>query len=239
LIDTEAGVFYTKLRGAAQAPAALVSEIIVGALADALGLSVPARALIDIPPGLATDDRNDELAQLLRASGGRSLGFQHLGDARDFRAEDTERVDPELASTIFWLDALVMNPDRTSKNPNMLWSHGQLWLIDHGACLGFQHDWSAVTEQSPRAAGPALADHALASRLGQLPAVDERLTAILDRPRLEAAVDEVPGEYFLPVAGADAVGRRRASFVAFLWKRLRPPRPFLPAAEISCRKPAS
>ncbi len=43
LIDTDAGVFHTKLRGAAQAPASLVAEIVVGALADALGLSVPAR----------------------------------------------------------------------------------------------------------------------------------------------------------------------------------------------------
>ena len=40
-------MFYTKLRGAAQAPK-LVAEIVVGALADALGLSVPARVLIEI-----------------------------------------------------------------------------------------------------------------------------------------------------------------------------------------------
>ena len=48
LIDTDAGVFYTKLRGAAQAPSSLVAEVIVGALADALGLAVPARVLIDM-----------------------------------------------------------------------------------------------------------------------------------------------------------------------------------------------
>ena len=46
LIETDAGVFHTKLRGAAQAPASLVAEIIVGALADALELSVPARVLM-------------------------------------------------------------------------------------------------------------------------------------------------------------------------------------------------
>lgn len=51
-IDTEAGVFYTKLRGAAQAPATFVAEIIVGRLADALGLSVPARVLVDVPSDL-------------------------------------------------------------------------------------------------------------------------------------------------------------------------------------------
>ena len=61
---------------------------------------------------------------------------------------DVPQVDPELASKIVWLDGLVQNPDRTVKNPNLLWSQGALWLINHGASLGFQHDWPRVTEQS-------------------------------------------------------------------------------------------
>ena len=48
LVETDAGIFYTKLRGAAQAPASLVAEIVVGGLADALELPVPARVLIEI-----------------------------------------------------------------------------------------------------------------------------------------------------------------------------------------------
>jgi hypothetical protein len=75
-VETDAGVFYTKLRGAAQGPASLVAEIVVGALADALGLSVPTRVLIDMPPGIPIDDPHQELAQLLRVSIGRNLGFQ-------------------------------------------------------------------------------------------------------------------------------------------------------------------
>src|SRR5262245_60907379 len=84
LIDTDAGVFYTKLRGAAQAPASLVAEIIVGSLADALGLSVPARVLIEIPDRLAVDDPHEELAQLIRHSVGLNLGFQYLSAVRPF-----------------------------------------------------------------------------------------------------------------------------------------------------------
>jgi hypothetical protein len=53
LIDTESGVFYTKLRGAAQAPLTLVAEIVVGALADALSLSVPRSRLDRRPCGSA------------------------------------------------------------------------------------------------------------------------------------------------------------------------------------------
>src|SRR6185503_11281063 len=92
LIETDAGVFHTKLRGAAQAPASLVAEIIVGALADALGLSVPARALIDIPPDVPVDDPHQELADLLRRSIGRNLGFQYISHVRSFEPADVPRV---------------------------------------------------------------------------------------------------------------------------------------------------
>src|SRR5512145_1458472 len=78
VVETAAGMFHTKLRGAAQGPASLVAEIVVGAVADALGLSVPTRVLIDIPAGIPVDDPHQELAQLVRSSIGRNLGFQLL-----------------------------------------------------------------------------------------------------------------------------------------------------------------
>src|SRR5262245_46991181 len=164
LVDTDAGVFYAKLRGAAQAPASLIAEIIVGALATVVGLAVPACVLIEIPPDLRSEDPHEEFVQLLRQSRGVNLGLQYLADARDFRSKDAERVAPELASRIVWLDGLVQNPDRTVKNPNMLWSQEQLWLIDHGASLGFQHNWTNVTEDSPRSTTWPIGQHALSGQ---------------------------------------------------------------------------
>jgi hypothetical protein len=226
IVETDAGVFYTKLRGAAQAPTSLVAEIVVGALADALGLSVPTRVLIDIPPGIPIDDPHQELGQLLRLSIGRNLGFQVLPNAQSFRLGDEPRVDQELASTIVWLDGLVQNPDRTVKNPNLLWSRKQLWLVDHGAALGFQYDWPAVTEASPRSGRWSVTDHVLRARATRVAAMDESLAARLHREALESAVDGVPDD-FLVEDGAKALRRRRAAYVAFLWKRLTSPRPFV------------
>lgn len=229
LIDTDAGVFHTKLRGGAQAPASLVAEVIVGALADVLGLSVPARVLIDIPPDVPVDDPHQELGDLLRRSVGQNLGFQFIPDSRSFHPrEDVPHVDRELASRIVWLDGLVQNPDRTVKNPNLLWSHGGLWLIDHGASLGFQHDWRRVTEQSPRSNGWQLGGHVLRSRATELQVVDTVLASRLHRAVLESALDAVP-DGFLSEHGREAIRRRRAAFVAFLWKRLQGPRPFMAA----------
>jgi hypothetical protein len=225
LIDTENGVFYTKLRGAAQAPATLVAEIVVGELADALSLLVPARVLIDVPADLVSDDPHDELAQLLRFSVGLNLGFEYLPDARDFCRRDVPRVDPDLASRIVWLDGLVQNQDRTGQNPNLMWSQDRLWLIDHGASLGFHHRWSNVTEESPRAPGWSVHNHVLESRATRLAIIDMAMAELLDRTMLESAVSAVPAE-FLSMGGMDS-GRRRAAYVAFLWKRLKEPRPFL------------
>jgi hypothetical protein len=226
LVETDSGVFYTKLRGAAQAPASLVAEIIVGALADALGLSVPSRVLIDIPADIPVDDPHQELAQLLRWSVGRNLGFQLLANVRGFTALDVPRVDADVAAKTVWLDGLVQNPDRTVKNPNLLWSDGRLWLIDHGASLGFQHDWRRVTEDSPRSTGWDARRHVLHERAMRLAHLDEELSALLPRTVLQSAVQQVADE-FLPEAGSDAKSRRRAAYVAFLWKRLRAPRPFV------------
>jgi hypothetical protein len=226
LIDTDAGVFYTKLRGAAEAPSSLVAEIVVGALADALGLAVPARVLVDIPPNVPVDDPHEELAQLMRWSIGRNLGFQLLSNIRRFQPHDVTNVDSELASKIVWLDGLVQNPDRTMRNPNLLWSHGQLWLIDHGASLGFHYDWARVTEDSPRSAAWQVKDHVLHPRATRLHSVDDALAALLPRGTLQSALDAVPNDFL--ENGIDSIHRRRAAYVAFLWKRLKSPRPFLP-----------
>jgi hypothetical protein len=225
LVETDAGVFYTKLKGAAQAPASLVAETIVGGLADALGLPVPARVLIELLPDVCIDDPRYELRRLVRASAGLNLGFQALPEVRRFHQTDVDLVDPERASCIVWLDGLVQNPDRTMQNPNLLWSHGQLWLIDHGASLGFQHSWPRVTEQSPRAGWPA-ANHALSSRATDLGLVDASMAERLGRSTLESTLETVPGEWLM-IENDEARRRRRAAFVAFLWKRLKSPRPFV------------
>src|SRR5947209_7211063 len=137
LVESHRGVWFTKLRGAGQGTGALVAEIIVAELAECLGLRVPARALVDIPPDIESLNRRDELRDLLTASVGLNLGIAYLDGARMFIAADATRVSSDDAAAIVWLDALVMNPDRTARNPNMMWWRERLWLIDHGVALGF------------------------------------------------------------------------------------------------------
>src|SRR4051794_11526833 len=148
-IDGEEEPRLVKLRGVAQGTGALVAEVIVAELAEALGLHVPQRSIVEIAPDIG-GDVDDELGDLLAGSVGENLGFTLLTPARDLRAEEAMKLGDDTRAVILWLDRLTTNPDRTASNPNLMWARDQLWLIDHGAALGVQYDWANVTEDAPR-----------------------------------------------------------------------------------------
>ncbi|HEX2673029.1 MAG TPA: hypothetical protein VHM25_19245, partial [Polyangiaceae bacterium] len=101
-------------------------------------------------------------------------------------------------------------------------------LIDNGAALTFQYDWDRVTEQTPRQAGSFVANHLLQVAPNQLEACDDELAPRLTREVLERALTSVPDEFLAPLVPAGGTtARLRAAYVAYLWKRLRAPRPFV------------
>lgn len=241
LLDTDGGPFLTKLRGAGHGAAALVAEVLVAGLAEALGLRVPRRALVAIDGAIASENRDPELLHLLDASLGLNLGFERLEGVRDVRPEDLPRINADDAATIAWLDALVMNPDRGGRNPNLLLRGRELWLVDHGSALYFHHDWSKVTEDSPRrvvSGGPV---HALAGVARDVAGWDAVLAEALNRDVLRAAVADVPDDFIAPLlrgaATPIALHRRREAYVAFLWKRLKAPRAFAAALGVGAAAP--
>jgi hypothetical protein len=236
VVETNAGACIVKLRGAAQGTGPLVAEIIVGALADAVGLSVPARMLVNLQPNMNIPERDAELRDLMGASVGMNLGFAYLEGARDFVLTEIDKVGTADRAGIFWLDRFVMNPDRNASNTNLLWYQNKLWLIDHGASLGFQYDWSTVTEASPTRQSVETEPHLFAAGLttNDVRAADAEYVKIITREVLDRAVAEVPDDFMLPLLGKDAdlvsaseaLRRRRAAYSAFLWKRISGPRTF-------------
>ena len=226
-METPAGRFVAKLRGSGHGVAALVAEILVAELAERLGLPVPERVLVELAAGVPSDDRNDELADLLRASTGTNVGLRWLDGAGEASAETLRGLSDDFAARVLWLDGLVMNPDRAARNPNVLLWNGQPWLIDHGTALPFQHRWARVREDSPRVPW-RYDDHVFAERVSLLAEHDEDLAHRFTREALEAAIARVPDEFLLAVRPKDEPRRSRAAYHAFLWKRLKPPRPFVP-----------
>ena len=226
VVETPAGRFVLKLRGAGHGVLALVAEVIVAELAEQLGLSVPERALVELPPDVRSDDRNDELADLLARSTGMNLGFRLLDGASVANARFLESLDDDVVARLLFLDGLTQNPDRTPANPNVLFWKNQPWLIDHGSALGFHHDWSLVSEDSPREPW-SYATHVFAHRSALLAHFDPLLAPLLGRDALTAAVAAVPDEFLATVDAAASPRFTRSAYHAFLWKRLKPPRPFV------------
>jgi hypothetical protein len=227
VVQTSSGRFVAKLRGAAQGVLPLVAEIIAGELATLVGLSVPDRAVIDFGEGIPSDDANDELADLLGRSHGESLGLRFLDGARDPQANDLAAIDPDVAARILWFDGLILNPDRTPRNPNILFWHHQPWLIDHGAALAFHFDWQGVSEQSPRDASFDVGGHVLGFAAERLADIDSDVARMLTRDALSSACAAVPPGFLLGASRSEDPERTRAAYAAFLWKRLRPPRPWV------------
>jgi hypothetical protein len=214
----DGSTWFTKLAGSAQGILPLVAELIVAELIDAIGLAVPARAIITVPPAIASVDHNDELRDLLDASVGINVGFAMLDDARNVTRPEYERVPLDIAASVLWLDTLVQNFDRTPANPNMMVRRGRYWLIDHGATLPVHHDWSRLTEETPRQPY-AIDQHLFGWAAPVLSLTHDEMRPRVTRDVIDAAVDVVPSQWLAPTATESQ--RRRALYAAYLWKRLR------------------
>jgi hypothetical protein len=211
------GTYVVKWRAAGQGVKVLVSEVVCGELARALSLPVPALVTVDVAPELAVGEPDVEVQELLQRSAGVNLGLDYLPGALDFEA-GADGVDPELAGRVLWFDALIGNVDRSWRNPNMLFWHGRLQLIDHGAALTFHHNWPGAAAAVPRAYDAA--EHALVECSPDVPAADAALGARVTRPLLEEVLRQVPDDWLEGPSPDDAPDEVRIRYVDQLLARL-------------------
>jgi len=186
------GTYVVKWRAAGQGVNVLVAEVVCAELARALDLPVPALVTVDVAPELAVGEPDVEVQELLQRSAGRNLGLDYLPGALDFEA-GADGVDPVLAGRVLWFDALIGNVDRSWRNPNMLFWHGRLQLIDHGAALTFHHHWPGADAAVARPYDAT--SHALLECEPRVPAADAALAPRVTRPLLEDVLAQVPDEW--------------------------------------------
>ena len=227
------GLYVVKFRGAGQGPRALVAEWIAGEIARAIGLTVPDLVGIEVDGSLGDAEPDGEIHDLVRASDGLNLGMDFLPGALAFNpavATASVPVDPTVAADAVWLDALVMNPDRTVRNPNLLLWHGRLWLIDHGAALYIHHTWRDPDAHARRPF-EQIRDHVLLPFASSIEDADRRHASAVGEALIAELVEALPDAWLPhdPLAG-DAVSQR-AAYVRYLARRLEAPRSFVEEAE--------
>lgn len=233
IVDTDAGLFVVKFRGAGQGPKALIAELIAGLLAQALDLPVPELALIEISPVFGRAEPDPEIQEILRGSAGVNVGMRYLDGAFNFDGFAAgDLIDAQFASDVVWFDALTTNPDRTHRNPNILIWQRSPWLIDHGAALYAQHNWSTVDEERTRMPFPIIQDHVLLTLASDIEASDRRL-ADRTAATLQDVVNAVPDALLLdPLIAHEfpSVDQARSRYRDYLRSRLQSPRAFVPRA---------
>jgi hypothetical protein len=200
------GTYVVKWRAAGQGVNVLVAEVVCGELARALGLPVPTLVTVDVAPELAVGEPDVEVQELLQRSAGVNLGLDYLPGALDFEA-GVSSVDPSLAGRVLWFDALVGNVDRSWRNPNMLFWHGRLQLIDHGAALTFHHHWPGAEAAVARPYDASA--HALIECEPDVRLADAVLAPQVTPALLSDVLVQVPDDWLVDgAAGSDAVRRR-------------------------------
>lgn len=226
------GMYVLKFRGAGQGPLALVAELIAGEIGRALGLQVPELVLMEVDSALGRNEADPEIRELLRASVGINLALDYLPGSATFDAA-ADRVQTDLASETVWFDAFVTNVDRTPRNPNLLWWHKTLYLIDHGAALYFHHSWQSL-ESMASSRFPAVRDHVLLPWANHLEEADRRLRPKLDETLFARIVEQIPDDWLVPLVpdptSADSPAQRRAGYLKFLTRRLATASGFLEEA---------
>ncbi len=222
------GMYVLKFHGAGQGPKALIAELVAGEIARVLGLPVPEIIFVELDPDLARTEPDPEIQDLIRASAGLNLALDYLPGSMTFDPVATQ-PGADLASAIVWFDAYVTNVDRTPRNVNMLIWHRQLWLIDHGAALYFQHTASNHLERS-RDRFPMIKDHVLLPFASTLQEADRQLAERLTSDSIERIVRLIPDAWLHADPSSDTDDHQRDMYTEYLVSRLESRQTFLEEA---------
>src|SRR5688500_5588827 len=211
-------LYVLKFRGAGQGIKALIAELIGGEVARAAGLKIPEIVFAHLDSSFGRTEPDEEIQDLLKASVGLNLALHYLsGDIAYDPA--VNKVDEEVESMIVWLDALLMNVDRTPQNTNILSWHRELWLIDHGASLYFHHSWDNREEYAKRPF-VQVKDHVLLAKATAMDKAGEKFRSVLTPDRIRSIVSLLPDDWLNRSAFREKPDEVRNIYSNFLISRM-------------------
>jgi len=226
LVSADDGFDYViKFRGAGQGKKALVAEFIGGEFARLMKLRVPEMVFAYLDEGFGRIEPDEEIQDLLKFSVGENLGVSFLNGAITFDL-NADSVTLEEASKIVWLDAYLMNVDRTVKNTNMLVWKNELWLIDHGAALYFHHNWDNWQETMNK---PfiQIKDHVLLKKATIVKEIDAEYKKVFTPSQINHILNLIPDEWLIDEFRELSADQVRGVYLEFLLSRVQNSRIFL------------
>ncbi|MFN4085306.1 MAG: HipA family kinase [Spirosomataceae bacterium] len=218
LVEGDDGFYYVmKFRSAGQGRKALIAELLGGEIARRLGAKMPELVYLELPEGLGRTEADEEIQDLLQGSVGLNIGLSFLSKAMTFdpTVSSLSSIDQ---SRLLWLDAYILNVDRTIRNPNLLIWYREPWLIDHGAAFFFHHQWENweryITSKFPQGK-----EHVVFQSNWDRTAIQARVQDELTDDWLVQLVQEIPEDWLEdPVDDLDPEEKRRR-YLTFLMER--------------------
>lgn len=220
IVEADDGDLYVlKFVGAGQGRKALIAELVAGEIARRLGLRVPELVFVTLDEAFGRMEPDPEIRGLLRASEGLNLGMRYLPEALAYSPLQKRPFDAGEASAIVWFDAYVTNVDRTPRNTNLLIWEKRLWLIDHGACLYFHHDWGDYLERS-LSSFPQIAHHTLLRYASALEEAGAVLPEMLSLDTLAEITALIPSPWLADEPRFPGEAEHRQAYLDYLTRRL-------------------
>lgn len=211
-------LYVLKFKGAGQGRKALVAEVICAAITRLVGLRIPELVVAYLHGDFARAEADEEIQDLLKFSVGNNLGMHYLKGAVTFDRNVTT-IAADEASKVVWLDAFLMNVDRTVRNTNMLIWQKDLWIIDNGAALYFHHSWDNWEEMALKPF-VQIKDHVLLPEANDVASVDVKMKGILNEAVFNAIVNSIPDEWLIDVDMNLTANDSRKVYIQFLMNRL-------------------
>jgi Phosphatidylinositol 3- and 4-kinase len=220
IVEADDGFLYVlKFRGAGQGAKALIAELIGGEVARVLGLKMPELVFAYLDDSFSKTEPDEEIQDLLKASTGLNLGVHYLSGSITYDPI-VKTIDATLAAKIVLMDYVLTNVDRTVRNTNMLVWHQELWLIDHGACLYFHHNWDTWEMQAQKPFS-LIQNHVLFRPSMDFRSAIAELRQKLTPDVIKGIVDLIPEAWLMTAAEGDAeLEQQRSVYQRFIDTRV-------------------
>lgn len=135
LIEANDGQLYVvKLHGSGEGKISMLTSMISSRVAGLLNIKILPEKVIDFNPAIIPRDADPEIIELANRSSGLNTATRFLPDAITFSPSSTI-LNKSERDFIFLADLLLMNIDRTSKNPNILCFGGSVYCYDYSMSM--------------------------------------------------------------------------------------------------------
>ena len=200
--------YVVKPSGSGEGLLSNVSEWLAIRLGRMLQIPVLEPVFLMIDDGFAEEAGDPEIIELLEKSAGINFGTRYLENVSAFNERNARRVDASLKRNIFLYDLFLLNIDRTSGNPNMIFDGDELFCLDFSSSITMRSSIDG-RDYREQAFLRHIKNHPFYGDDTNADEFIKRVKAIGDKS-IRDIIDELPGEWMRKLRpGRDAVEARR------------------------------